>query len=109
MRASVRIAVVSVWFTSNVLPTISRHVWSDDILCDHSTPPLPHRYPTLRLSLEKSKCRMDSFSLMPTADVHRYHGSISRDDTALLLGKADGNYLVRQGLSQPDSYSLSFV
>ncbi|KAL5473980.1 hypothetical protein EMCRGX_G028550 [Ephydatia muelleri] len=38
-----------------------------------------------------------------------YHGSISRDDTALLLGKADGNYLVRQGLSQPDSYSLSFV
>ena len=39
----------------------------------------------------------------------RYHGSITRDDTARLLGEKDGNYLVRKGLSQSGTFSLSFV
>lgn len=38
-----------------------------------------------------------------------YHGSITREDTAKLLGQEDGRYLVRKGLSQSGTYSLSFV
>ncbi len=41
--------------------------------------------------------------------VCRYHGSITREETAQLLGERDGNYLVRKGLSQSGTYSLSFV
>lgn len=39
----------------------------------------------------------------------RFHGCISRDETSKLLGNTEGNYLVRSGLSQAGSYSLSFV
>lgn len=41
--------------------------------------------------------------------IPRYHGSITRDETARLLGDRDGNYLVRKGLSQSGTFSLSFV
>jgi hypothetical protein len=38
-----------------------------------------------------------------------YHGAISRDEVARLLGYTEGNYLVRKGLSQSGTYSLSFL
>ena len=40
---------------------------------------------------------------------YRYHGAITREETARLLGKVEGSYLVRKGLSQSGTYSLSFV
>ena len=52
---------------------------------------------------------MTSGIVVINLSVYRYHGSITRDDTARLLGEKDGNYLVRKGLSQSGTYSLSFV
>ena len=39
----------------------------------------------------------------------RYHGCITREEAANILGTHDGNYLVRAGLKTPGTYSLSFV
>ena len=50
-----------------------------------------------------------SYLLSLSLSYSRYHGAITREETAILLGKEDGNYLVRKGLSQSGTYSLSFV
>lgn len=47
--------------------------------------------------------------LFPPATTTRYHGSISHEECAALLGNNDGYYLVRAGLRNPGTYSLSFV
>jgi hypothetical protein len=70
----------------------------------------PYLY-QLQLQAPRPSCIacLEEVSDRPPFYGEEYHGSITHEECAHLLGLDDGNYLVRAGLRNPGTYSLSFV
>eukprot|EP00116_Pleurobrachia_bachei_P017795 sb/3478057/ len=63
----------------------------------------------IRTTQKISSARLKKDDDKPSYYGDEYHGMLKRPEVDRLLGTKDGNYIVRESMTKPGKYSLSFV